>query len=257
MSLMSRETLKGAVQPLRLVARQFQRLRTACTSPYPLANFNLQLFFEDALRWQNGLERQGAPIALGHYYEFGVYRGDTMWTFYRALKAVSRTTRLLRPVTLYAFDSFQGLPKPGNESDRTGFWREGQYACSQDEFLRRLRSKGVDVRRVVCVPGFYEQSLTPALAASLAQEPPSIITIDCDYYSSAITVLEWLRPLLRHGTLFYFDDIWSFCGHPEFGELRAIQEFNRKSQGLLVEHHLGLGTRRVWVYTNPPEASAR
>ena len=82
----------------------------------------------------------------------------------------------------------------------------------------------------------------------------NIITIDCDLYSSTATVLEWLRPLLRHGTLFYFDDIWAFLGHPEYGEMRAIAEFNAKAAGLLVEHHFSQGSRRVWIYTNPAQA---
>lgn len=240
-----------ARQQLRLLGRRLQVARTAMSTTYPLPNFNLQLFFEDAIRWQNQLEQQGANIFLGNYYEFGVYTGTTMLTLHRALRAVSRTTRLVRPVKLYAFDSFKGLPRARSLYDQTPFWKEGQYACSEQEFLRIVRSHGVDLDDVVCVPGYFEDSLTPQLAESLVREKPSLITIDCDLYSSTVTVLEWLRPLLRHGTLLYFDDIWSFCGHPEFGELRAIMEFNTRGEGLLVEHHFSLGTKRVWVYTNP------
>jgi hypothetical protein len=110
---------------------------------------------------------------------------------------------------------------------------------------------GMRPEELVCIPGFFEQTLTAELAQSLMREQPGIITIDCDLYSSTHTVLEWLRPLLRHGTLFYFDDIWSFCGHPDFGELRAIREFNERNEGLLVEHHFSLGSKRIWVYANP------
>ncbi len=154
---------------------------------------------------------------------------------------------------MYAFDSFKGLPASENIYDKTPFWEAGQYACSEEEFLHILKSKSLDTQNVVCVPGFYEESLTQELADSLSDERPSIITMDCDLYSSTITVLEWLRPLLRHGTLFYFDDIWSFSGHPDFGELRAINEFNQKDRGKSVEHHFGLGTKRIWIYTNPFE----
>lgn len=241
-------------QQFKLLMRRFQVARTGICTTYPIINFNLQLFFEDALRWQYTLSRQGSNIPFGNYYEFGVYRGDTMLTFHRALKAFSRTIPSKgMNVKMYAFDSFKGLPKMENSADKTTFWKEGQYACSQEEFLRVLKSKGADLKNVVCIPGYFEESLTPQMAASLVNDRPSIITIDCDFYTSAKVVLEWLRPLLRHGTLFYFDDIWSFCGHPDYGELKAIIEFNKKNDGLIVEHHLGLGTKRVWVYTNPSQ----
>jgi len=245
--------LRFLAHQLRLIARLGQRARTAVTTTYPLANFNLQLFFEDALRWQNNLERQKTGIRLGQYYEFGVYRGGTFLTFHRALKAVRTTTGLVHPVKLFAFDSFQGLPAAKSVYDQRPFWTEEQYACSEAEFRRVLRSGGLREEDVVCVPGFYESSLTPALARRLADDPPGIITIDCDLYASTATVLEWLRPLLRHGTLFYFDDIWAFLGHPEYGEMRAIAEFNAKGAGLLVEHHFSQGSKRIWIYTNPAQ----
>lgn len=248
--------LRFLLHLFRLFARLIQRTRTAITSTYRLPNFNLQLFFEDALQWHNSLDRQGAGISLGHYYEFGVYRGDTFRTFHRALKAVRATSRLVRPVKLFAFDSFEGLPPAENAYDERPFWSPAKYACSEAEFRKILRSSGVRDDEVVCVPGFYESSLTPELARRLADDPPSIVTIDCDLYSSAATVLEWIRPLLRHGTLFYFDDIWAFCGHPEYGEMRAIAEFNAKGAGLLVEHHFSKGSKRVWIYTNPVQGSA-
>jgi hypothetical protein len=119
-----------------------------------------------------------------------------------------------------------------------------------------LRSGGLREEDVVCVPGFYKTSLTPALARRLADDPPGGVTIDCDLYSSTATVLEWLRPLLRHGTFFYFDDIWAFLGHPEYGEMRAIAEFNAKGAGLLVEHYFSQGSRRIWIYTNPAQADS-
>lgn len=250
----SSSTLRFIRQQFNLIMRQLQIARTEIFTTYPVINFNLQLFFEDALKWQYNLARQGSNISFGNYYEFGVYRGDTMITFHRALKSFLRTIRSGDiNIKMFAFDSFKGLPKVENVFDKTSFWKEGQYSCSKEDFLRILKSRGINAKDVVCIPGYFEETLTPQLAAALSNEKPSIITIDCDLYTSTIIVLEWLRPLLRHGTLLYFDDIWSFCGHPDFGELRAIIEFNRKNEGLIVEHHLSLGTKRVWVCTNPSQ----
>lgn len=64
------------------------------------------------------------------------------------------------------------------------------------------------------------------------------------YYSSTKIVLEWLRPLLYSGVLFYFEDIWSFYVHPDYGELCAIREFNEAGEGRLVSFPvLGLASK--------------
>ena len=86
---------------------------------------------------------------------------------------------------------------------------------------------------------------------------PSIVTVDCDYYSSAKLALEFLKPLLRSGAVFYFDDIWSFHGHPEMGELKAINEFNCGDHGSLtpchlygLEHYSFIYSAKDWEYGN-------
>ncbi len=44
-------------------------------------------------------------------------------------------------------------------------------------------------------------------------------------------VIDWLYPILHSGCIFYFDDIWSFHGHPDRGELKYINEFNKSGKG--------------------------
>jgi len=111
-----------------------------------------------------------------------------------------------------------------------------------------------DIYRLV--EGFYENSLTDALRVELEAIKPSLIMMDSDLYSSTRTVLEWLRPLLRDGTIFMFDDIWAYQGHPNFGELRAIREFNEKKEGLLVPHYYGGATQQVYLYTTGYQGAA-
>ena len=55
---------------------------------------------------------------------------------------------------------------------------------------------------------------------------PSIVTVDVDYCSSTRATLEFLVPILKSGTVFYFDDLYAFHLHPEMGQLKAISEFN-------------------------------
>lgn len=53
----------------------------------------------------------------------------------------------------------------------------------------------------------------------------SIIHVDCDLYSSAKTVLEFVKPLLVDGTIIIFDDWYCFRGNPNLGEQRAFNEW--------------------------------
>jgi len=89
-------------------------------------------------------------------------------------------------------------------------------------------SRQIDLSRgnVRFIQGFFEDSLTSELAKDLATHPPSIVTVDVDYYSSTKSVLEWLLPFTPTGCLFYFDDIWLFYGHPQMGQVAAINELN-------------------------------
>ena len=195
----------------------------------------LRSFFFRTLEYQHRLGRDGtAPY--GSYYEFGVGWGGTLSKYLSALRAFSRAysvdTSGYRSI---AFDSFEGLPASSDPRDVHPMWRPGDFSHSQLEVSRRLRSLGLPdgPPTVTFVPGRFAESLTPQLRDELAAAPPSLVTVDVDYYSSTRTVLRWIRPMLSDGTIFYFDDIWSFHGDREKGELAAIAEFNAEGPGRL------------------------
>lgn len=50
--------------------------------------------------------------------------------------------------------------------------------------------------------------------------------MDCDLYSSTVTVLEFIQGLIRKDTVLVFDDWYSFNEKDEFGEKRAFREWN-------------------------------
>jgi len=132
---------------------------------------------------------------------------------------------------VFGFDSFEGLPAKVSPKDASPDWFEGQFAKSTEEIRPML--KGIPHE---LIKGFFQESLTDELRKELSRYPPSIVTVDVDYYSSAKVVLEWLRPILPTGCLFYFDDVWSFYGNPEMGELAAIKEFNEKGDGYILPY---------------------
>ncbi len=171
------------------------------------------------------------------YYEFGVGWGYTLSRYLEALTAFCYDEHL-NPYhhNIFLFDSFAGLPEKKGIEDDHSEWSEGMFAHTIDEIRQVIKNRKMDPDsgNFRFIKGFYEQVLTPELREHLARTPPDIVTVDVDYYSSTKIVLEWLRPILPSGSLFYFDDVWSFNGSPNRGELRAINEFNNSGQGFFV-----------------------
>jgi hypothetical protein len=183
---------------------------------------------------------RGRPLA---YYEFGTGSGNTLQRAISVLKGFPESRIVL-------FDSFQGLPATDNPKDKSRDWNKGAFAYPEHYIQQLIENSGVSMHRVRFVKGFFEHSLTPALAASLGDVPPSFVTVDVDYYSSTKTVLEFLRPMLWSGSTFYFDDLWSFDGHPEYGQLCAVNEFNGAptARGQLVPNPVF--QNRIYTYYN-------
>ena len=126
---------------------------------------------------------------------------------------------------VYGFDSFQGLPKP-QDADRREDWKEGLMHHPKSQVEGVIKETGFPRENVHLVEGFYENSLTDDLRNKLRKNPPAIINMDADYYSSTMTVFNWIGDILPSGCYFRFDDMWAFYGHPEKGVIKAINEFN-------------------------------
>jgi hypothetical protein len=124
----------------------------------------------------------------------------------------------------FAFDSFQGLPIPRG-IDQDGVFHEGQYACDQETFLRNVQGPDVDQGRIICVPGWYDQSLTAEVKQRHNLTIAAIVTIDCDLYESTIPVLNFLSDIIETGTILLFDDWFCFRGDPGRGVQRACLEW--------------------------------
>src|SRR5260370_23621719 len=143
------------------------------------------------------------PVA-GHIIEFGVWKGhsirlirDELWRL-RVWDGAQRRKRI------YACDSFEGLPAAYERLPA------GTFATPVPKL------KGVRV-----VKGFSEDSLTPALAAEVAQV--SLAHFDADLYSSTACALEWMTPLLHGGgPLLLAEVLWwgppEACAFPTSGE---------------------------------------
>ena len=210
--------------------------------------------FYQALRLQRDREGLGGPV--GVYYEFGVGIGNSMTSFAKAVRSIDRAAPIdPARFRIFGFDTFRGLPPTDDVRDRHPDWPAGRFATSPEAIRRRvLRALPRKLHTALeLIEGPFEETLTPALRDRLGATPPAFVTVDCDYYTSAKHVLGWLAPLLRTGCLVYFDDIWEFWGHPEYGELAAIRDFGNASGGRLLPFPRIPAPRwgALYVYVDP------
>jgi hypothetical protein len=156
----------------------------------------------------------------GDYFEFGVFKG---YTFLATQKACDELG--LKDTRLYGFDSIRGLPEPeGVDSVEHRFFG-GQFAVSKARVESFLSQRGMDWSRGTLVEGYYEDSLTDELKASLPRRHAGVVLLDCDLYTSTATVLAWIEDMLVPGSILLFDDWRVFGGREDLGQGKAFKEF--------------------------------
>ena len=170
----------------------------------------------------------GAQID-GDYLEFGVYKGDTFSHAYNWMSPH------FKEMKFFAFDSFEGLPKPKGVDIADGYsshFYETQFACSEEAFADNIRSKGVDSARVTIVKGWFDKTLSPVSGFDYGIRKVAVAWIDCDLYESTVPVLKFLTPYLSIGSVLIFDDWRCYRNHPDFGEQRACREWLESNPGI-------------------------
>ena len=234
---MLKRALKRLLHPVRLAARRFLLLPPPGEGSY--TGTHGCLYTAASFTTWNQVE--------GDYLEFGVYRGDSFATAYRAIRRQREKHagmgyrgeeyerwRARRP-RFFAFDSFEGLP--AGEARRHVDYDAGGYACSEEEFRRNLVAEGVDLDDVVVVKGFYDRTLHPGTKAATGLRRAAIAMIDCDLYESTVPVLDFLTDLVDQGSILIFHDWFRFKGSPNCGEQRACREWLARNPQLeLVEY---------------------
>ena len=113
----------------------------------------------------------------------------------------------------HGFDSFEGLPEAwaGTFEQKGKFGRGGSLP---------------DVPSNVALhKGWFEQTL-PAFLAAHPDDSVAFLHVDCDIYSSTVTVLRMLAPRLRPGAVLVFDEYFNYPNWQRH-EWRAFQEFIR------------------------------
>jgi hypothetical protein len=196
----------------------------------------------------------------GDYLEFGVYRGESLTEAYHALDRSRRDYAAngfdspeykrwqASPPRFFAFDSFEGLP--AGTAERPVDFGQGAFGCSEAAFKTNVARDGVDLTRLVTVPGFYDQSLTQDVKRRLKLEKAALVMIDCDLYESTVPVLDFLTDLVGQGTILIFHDWFRFKGRPDCGEQRACREWLARNPHLELIEYWREGTQAVSFLVN-------
>jgi hypothetical protein len=164
---------------------------------YIIANMQAALVLPDRLDLLKfALSR--AP-AEGLVVEFGVEKGASL----RHL--ASLTTR-----NVHGFDSFEGLP---------GDWSGTKEAAGAFNLRGKLPQVPANAKLHV---GWFDNTLPPFLAAETGN--CALIHVDCDIYSSTMTIFELLRSRIVPGTVIVFDEYFNYPGWRQH-EYKAFQEF--------------------------------
>lgn len=179
----------------------------------------------------------------GAVVECGVWNGGSA-----AMMRLADVDQLQRDGlrTMWLFDSFQGLPRPGardGQSERDGYFvglNRGRVENVQAAF-RRLR---VPFTEVKVVPGWFNDTLASAPVGSIA-----LLHVDADWYDSVKVVLDVFYDKVTPGGYVVFDDYgyWQGC-------TQAVADF-------LSERGLGglelVRTDRVGAYFRKPDVTDR
>ena len=170
----------------------------------------------------------------GDYLEFGVWKGRSFVKAFHMLDTFIRGKKgQLKNMRFFAFDSFEGLPKPTTIEDMsTGEFKKGDYMFDRNSFEHVLAQKHVSKERVCIVPGWFNESLTDRVKAGFSLRKAAVVWIDCDLYESTVPVLKFIEDIIVDGTIIIFDDWYCFQGRSDRGEQKAMAEWLERNSGI-------------------------
>lgn len=126
--------------------------------------------------------------------------------------------------TIYAFDSFEGIPMPCDKDDQFPGLRmlnegeklpeygkqelvsTGATSVTLDDFFKNLELSGVFHTEIYPIKGWFEETV-PWINQPKPMPPISILRLDGDLYSSTMVCLLHLFPKVIQGGCVIIDDI--------------------------------------------------
>lgn len=156
----------------------------------------------DLHKWVATTQLDQKLLSDGWVLEFGVATGRTLNQF----------AHWLPNKFVFGFDGFEGLPEDWTSRMRRGFFAR--------DTLPRVRSN------CQLVVGWFDQTLPGFKQNKIKQGPIALLHVDCDLYSSTVTILNNLKDNIVPGTVIVFDEYMNYPGW-QLDEFRAWQEHCR------------------------------
>lgn len=153
----------------------------------------------DLHKWVATTQLDSDLLSRGTVLEFGVATGRTLNQFAHWLPN--------KPV--HGFDGFAGLPE-----DWTSRMRKGFFARSNLPKVRKNCQLWV---------GWFNETLPGFKKKIQLTRPVALLHVDCDLYSSTVTILNNLKDNIVPGTVIVFDEYINYPGW-QLDEFKAWQE---------------------------------
>ncbi|NNE73108.1 MAG: hypothetical protein HKN26_05545 [Acidimicrobiales bacterium] len=158
----------------------------------------------------------------GDYAEFGSWGANTMNLSYQGMANAGDVRHM------WAYDSFEGLPEATDDRDDHPGWHPGSSAGQGgvEKFHEAADRHGIPREAYTAVTGYYDQTLAP-LGPDAPPTDIALAYVDCNMYSSVVTVMDFLAPRLKHGMILAFDDYYCWTPERVSGERSALIEFQK------------------------------
>ena len=153
----------------------------------------------DLHKWITTTQLDSDLLSRGTVLEFGVATGRTLNQF----------AHWLPNKPIHGFDGFVGLPE-----DWTSRMRKGFFARST---LPRVR------HNCQLWVGWFNETLPKFKEKIQLTRPIALLHVDCDLYSSTVTILNSLKDNIVPGTVIVFDEYINYPGW-QLDEFKAWQE---------------------------------
>jgi len=181
-----------------------QRIATQETVGYIRSNFKEVIAFNNKYEIYDYVAKAIDISSQDSILEFGVYKAES----------INYLAKIFPSHALFGFDSFEGLPE---------YWRIG-FDKSSFNINGTLPKVAPNIK---LYKGWFQEGI-PIFLNENNVSKIALLHIDCDLYSSTVTVFEMLGHLIQDGTIIIFDEYFNYPDWQNH-EYKAFQEFVQQS----------------------------
>jgi hypothetical protein len=191
-----------------------------------------KIFFDLCIRQQHAFGLlTAADDALANGYksvtviEFGVANGVGLLNICALAEKITKATGV--SFNIVGFDNVSGMPPLRDYRDHPELYQPGWYPMEAPDQLRAKLPANAEL-----ILGDIASTVPQFLSTRPADSPIGFVSVDVDYYWSAVDTLKSLigtPELYLPRVTMYFDDVSSVTHNRWCGELAAIDEFNNSN----------------------------